>query len=97
MPYDKKLTGLERFDLATDLAAKLGNDVDLLNLRELYTDVQFEVVAHGKRIFCADEYACDTFEMITISQFQRHQESIKSIVEGVKNRGYVYERNRRTQ
>ena len=96
LPYDVKISGLERFELATDLAAQLGQDVDLLDLRSLYTDVQFEVIANGKRIFCADKYACDTFEMITISQFQRHKESIKSIVEDVKNRGYVYERNGRT-
>ena len=97
LPYDKKLTGLERFNLANDLAALIGNDVDLLNLRELYTDVQFEVVANSERVYCKDEYACDTFEMITISQFQRHKESIKSIVEDVKKRGYIYERNRHSK
>lgn len=97
LPYDLKISGLERFESATDLAAQLGQDVDLLDLRSLYTDVQYEVITNGKRIFCEDEYACDTFEMIVISQFQRHKESIKSIVEDVKNRGYVYERNRNSQ
>ncbi len=94
LPYDLKISSLDKFELATDLAAQLGQDVDLLDLRALYTDVQFEVIANGERIFCADKYACDSFEMITISQFQRHKESIKSIVEDVKKRGYVYERNR---
>lgn len=97
LPYNVKISGLDRFEMATDLAAQLGQDVDLLDLRSLYTDVQFEVISNGELIFCADQYACDSFEMITISQFQRHKESIKSIVEDVKNRGYVYERNGRTQ
>lgn len=93
LPHGQQLGSLERFDMANALAVRLGADVDLLNLRELYTDVQFQVVAYGERIFCADEYACDTFDMLTISQYQRHQQSIRHIVSDIKNRGYIYERD----
>ena len=47
LPHDEKISGLDKFDLATELGSKLGHDVDLLNLRELYTDIQFQVVAYG--------------------------------------------------
>ena len=31
LPYDLKISGLDKFELATDLAAQLGQDVDLLD------------------------------------------------------------------
>ncbi len=57
------------------LAVRLGDivhkSVDLLNLRQVSTVFQKEVVMADRRIFCANEYVADEFEMLTLSYYQK--------------------------
>jgi len=60
-----------------DLEEALSREVDLLNARRVSTVFQKEIIS-GVRIYCADRYAADEFEMLTISYYQNlHQERLK--------------------
>ena len=53
------------------LEAALGCSVDLVNLRTVSTVFQNEIIASGRRIFCADSDAADEFEMLVMSMYQK--------------------------
>lgn len=53
------------------LESALGRSVDLINLREVSTVFQNEIIASGKRIHCADPDAADEFEMLAMSMYQK--------------------------
>lgn len=74
------------FDLANTLASALSTDVHLVDILEVSLDLRFEIITKGKRFYCADRYACDTFEMISISMYQRFEEERKPVVEAFKQR-----------
>lgn len=53
------------------LESKLCRDVDLINLRQASTVFQKEVIGSDRRLFCADSYAADEFEMHVLSLYQK--------------------------
>ncbi len=70
----------------SDLARLLNKEVDLINLRQVSTVFQKEIIMAERRIFCADLYAADEFEMLTISFYQKLNEERGSILaEGLRN------------
>ncbi len=85
-----RLDAVRRFELQEELAASLNEDVDLVDLGAATTVMRFEILSRGERIFCADEYYCDTFEMLTYSFYQRLQEERKEILRDVRERGSIY-------
>jgi predicted nucleotidyltransferase len=73
-----------------DLAIRLGSiahkSVDLLNVRRVSTVFQKQVIMADRRIFCADEYAADEFEMLTLSFYQKlNQERAGVLAEGLRS------------
>ena len=66
---------------AFELADQLGRDVDLLNLRQVSTVMQHQVVSYGKLLHVGDEYAKDEFEMLTLSFYQKLNEERAGILE----------------
>lgn len=84
------LSAVERFFLAQKLASVLNTDVDLIDLRKASTVLRFEVVGKGMRIFCAEEDACDLFEMTVFSMYQHLQEERKEIIAEIMRSGKVY-------
>lgn len=72
--------------LAADLATILGKKVDLLNLRRVSTVFQKEVVMADRRIFTADAYAAEEFEMLTLSYYQKlNEERAEILAEGLRS------------
>lgn len=53
-------------DLRPALERLLGREVDLINVRQVSTVFQKEIIMVERRIFCADLYAADEFEMLTL-------------------------------
>ena len=83
----KKMTGLQMFTLQCDMAAELDLPVDLINLRQVDTVMQMEIIHTGELIFCADTYACEEFEMLTLSFYQKlNEERADFIFDYIKNR-----------
>ncbi len=75
-----------------DLEHLLGRDVDLVNLRLASTVFQKEVIMAERRIFCADTYAANEFEMLVLSFYQKlNEERAEVLAEGLRSgRFYSY-------
>ena len=64
----------------------LGKDVDLINLRQVSTVFQKEIIMAERRILCADAYAADEFEMLVISRYQKlNEERADVLAEGLRS------------
>lgn len=77
-------------DCSLELAKILGKEVDLLNARTVSTVFQKEIVSKGRLLFCADRFAVDEFEMLTISYYQKLNEERRSIIEAALVDGRFY-------
>src|SRR5690242_14484900 len=53
------------------LSRALHKNVDLLNARMVSTVFRKEIITNGSRLYCADQYAVDEFEMLTLSFYQK--------------------------
>ena len=76
-------------DLRFALERLLKRDVDLINLRQVPTVLQREVLLADRRIYCADQYAADEFEMLTISYYQKLTEERADIIRDVLETGRI--------
>ena len=76
-------------DLCYELETLLAKDVDLSNLRQAPTVLQKEIIAAERRIYCADQYAADEFEMLTISYYQRLNEERAGIIKDALEVGRI--------
>ena len=72
------------------LAELLGKEVDLVNLRQVSTVFQKEIVMTGRQIFCADAYATAEFEMLTLSYYQKLNEERREILAAFKESRRAY-------
>jgi predicted nucleotidyltransferase len=79
-----------RYELLQDLSVALSRDVDLIDLAGTTTVMRAQVVAGGKRIFCADATVCDRFEDLVFSSYARLNEERREILRDVKERESVY-------
>ena len=73
-----------------ELESALRREVDLVNLRQVNTVFQKEVIAEGRLIFCADTRALDEFEMLAISFYQKLNEERREILEAFFRTGRAY-------
>jgi uncharacterized protein len=64
-----------------ELEQLLNKDVDLINLRQVSTVLQKEVVAANRCIFQGDKHAEEEFEMLMLSQYQKLNDERKGIIE----------------
>ena len=80
-PHETKETGLLALsDVQFELEQLLKREVDLINLRQAPTVLQKEVIAANRRIYQADVYAADEFEMLTLSYYQKLNEERAEII-----------------
>lgn len=81
-PQEAKAAGfLALSALHLELESLLKKEVDLINLRRAPTVLQKEVIIADRRIYQADEYATDEFEMLTLSYYQKLNEERAEIIE----------------
>jgi len=76
-------------DLRFELEALMEKEVDLINLRRVPTVLQKETIAADRRIYCADEFAADEFEMLTLSYYQRLNEERAEIIKDALATGRI--------
>ncbi len=72
-----------------DLEDALHHPVDLLNARHVSTVFQKEIIS-GALIYCANQYAVDEFEMLTISFYQKLNLERTGILESFQKTGRAY-------
>jgi len=78
--------------LSVELAHIAGVEkADLINLRKVSALLRKEVIAADRRIYCADQYAADEFEMLSISFYQKMNEERRGIVEEFRRNGRFYD------
>lgn len=69
-----------------ELERRLGKTVDLINLRQVSTVFQKEIIMADRRIYRGDEHAANEFEMLTLSFYQKlNQERREVLVEGLRS------------
>ncbi|MEX2599953.1 MAG: nucleotidyltransferase domain-containing protein [Dehalococcoidia bacterium] len=78
------------WDTAQRLAAHLGKDVDLVDLRSATTVMQAQVIANGVRLWCADHEACERFEDFVFSSYAHLNEERRGILEDISRRGSIH-------
>ena len=76
-------------ELCTELESLLKKEVDLINLRQVSTVLQKEIIMAEGRICHADKYAADEFEMLTISYYQKLNEERREILEEIQASGTI--------
>ena len=82
----KKSVSLLMSDLHFTLQALLKKEVDLINLRQVSTVFQKEIILDERRIFCADQYAADEFEMLVLSFYQKlNEERAEVLADGLRS------------
>lgn len=73
-----------------DLENALHKEIDLLNVRLMSTVFQKEIIGGGTLIYCADRYAVDEFEMLTISYYQKLNGERREILDDFIRSGRAY-------
>jgi predicted nucleotidyltransferase len=91
-PDEAKSEGsLVQSQLRVELERLLCRDVDLINLRQVSTVLQKEIVAADRRIYTCDERAVAEFEMLTLSLYQKLNEERAGIIENAVNGGRFHQ------
>ena len=76
----RKISAVEKWKIQEELASKLNQDVDLIDLKNATTILRTEVVEKGKLIFSGDSYQVNHFEMTTYSMYADLNESRQDIL-----------------
>jgi len=86
----KALKTLQMTPLHVDLEVLFGRDVDLINMRQVSTVFQKEIVLAERRVDCSNQYAADEFEMLTASYYQKLNEERTNIIADARQTGRFY-------
>jgi predicted nucleotidyltransferase len=89
---NKVLDRYEIFMISQDLAAKLGRDVDLIDLNQASTVFQAQVLHTGKVIYCTDEGKKAKYELKTLKMYTKLNEERFPILKRIDESGSVYEK-----
>ncbi len=76
--------------LRFSLESMLKKPVDLINLRQVSTVFQKEIIFSERLIFCEDRYAVDEFEMMVLSYYQKLNDERKCILDEFWKTGRAY-------
>lgn len=88
----KPLDSLACWELAQDLARRLGRDVDLVDLRFASTVLRQQVFQYGQRIYCTDHFLAEEFESRALSDYVRLNEARRGILKDIDARRRIYAR-----
>lgn len=86
------LSPQSRFDLQERIAARLGHDVDLVDLTVASPVMAIQIVAGGRLLYDGDSAARGLFEDRTFGAYARLNEERRAILERVAAEGTVYGR-----
>jgi predicted nucleotidyltransferase len=85
----KEVKNLALSDCCLALAAVLKKDVDLINLRQVNTVFQREIILDGRIIYNKDENTVDYFEMAVLSAYQKLNEERAGILQEISRTGRI--------
>lgn len=87
---DEQFSNIKRWELQEELAALLGRDVDLIDIKTTTDVLKFQIINKGLRIFVQDMRKAEQFEDLAYCLYLDLNEQRKGILEDVYKRGYVY-------
>lgn len=90
VPAQSPLDNLDRWKLQEDLAAEIGRDVDLVDLRSASTVMRAQIFRSGSVLAELDRTVRQRFEMQTCSAYALLNEERAGILNHVQARGRVY-------
>ncbi|MBX3015682.1 MAG: nucleotidyltransferase domain-containing protein [Caldilineaceae bacterium] len=76
--------------LTDELSELAGCPVDLINMRQVSTVFQIEILRTGQRIFCANLPQCNEYEGLALSLYQKLNEERAEILEAIRTTGVIY-------
>ncbi len=79
----KTTDSLELNRCGADLGSLVNGHVDLINLRQANTVFQHEIIQTGQVLFNAEKSVVDTFEMLTMSLYQKLNDERKSVIQHI--------------
>lgn len=82
----------ELFMIAQELASKLSQDVDLIDLSQASTVFQAQIVQTGKTIYCTDEQKKARFQMKALKMYAKLNEERAEIIKRIDESGSIYEK-----
>lgn len=85
----RRLDALERWHAQERLAARLGRDVDLVDLRSASAVLRVQVVDRGVLLADPAPPARALFEALALSDYARLQEERRGILDDIAARGHV--------
>ncbi len=88
---DKIYSKYEVFIAGQKLAAILGRDVDLIDIKKASTVFKAQILSNGKIIYSRDEVQTKIFYMEAYGEYCKLNEERKEILDRVKERGAIYE------
>lgn len=83
---------LQRWEMTQQLAIQLHREVDLIDLQQASTVMQFQVVSTGERIFAADEQYMPWWELKVYQLYLTLNDDRKPILEEIRKSGHIYGR-----
>ena len=86
----KRVGSMVLSPLRQELERLVLREVDLVNLREVATVLQKEIIMADRRIFSADPYAADEFEMLVLSFYCKLNEERQGILDEFARTGRAY-------
>lgn len=84
------LSGYALLQLRLNMSTLLDADVDLIDLQQASTVLQFQIVTKGHRFFSSDNLYCDEFDVFVYSSYQHLNEGQQEILQAIRQRGKVY-------
>ena len=91
-PTDQRVSrNLFMHPVRQNLQGIAGCDFDLVDLRQVSTVLQNEVVMRGRRIYCADDLAADEFDLSVMSRYQKLNEERAAILKQFQETGRAYD------
>jgi predicted nucleotidyltransferase len=94
LPLNSKVDSHSREfrDLLFALMDELDREVDLINLRQVDTVFQHEIIQSGRMLYRGNPYAVEEYEMLTMSYYQKLNEERKEILQEIVDSGMVLTR-----
>ena len=89
---DKNLDKYILFMAAQELAANIGQDVDLIDLSQASTVFQAQIVQSGKIIYCTNERKKDEFQTKALKMYAKLNEERHEILKNINESGTIYEK-----
>lgn len=84
------LTHDKWWKLADELSLLAGCPVDLINMRQVSTVFQIEILRAGRRIFCCNLRQCNEYEGLALSLYQKLNEERAAIITAIQETGIIY-------